>query len=211
MDTSISEVKSLIIAGQYSMITKAVHRCLGDGNTAQEILQNGMISAMNEVGVRFSESKIFLPEMMLSGKTMQVGMESLAHHLACEETITKGKVVISTVHGDLHDIGKNIVKLLLEGNGFFVVDLGVNVESEKILDAIKEHKPQVLMLSALLTTTISEMGNVIKMLEDNNIRQEVKVVVGGAPIEVSAAVKMGADAYGVDAYEAVTIAKRFVS
>jgi len=165
---------------------------------------------MDVVGDRFAKSEIFVPEMLVSAVTMKKGLDIIKPLLKEDEKQTKGKIILCTVKGDLHDIGKNLVAMMLEGAGLEVIDLGVDVTVEKVVDKVHEIQPQVLGLSALLTTTMPEMENVINLLRDRGIREKVKVMIGGAPVDADFAEKIGADAYGEDAAEAVTIARSFI-
>ena len=162
---------------------------------------------MEGIAVRFKNNEIYVPEVMLAARAMQAGLTILKPLLAESGHESIGRVVIGTVKGDQHDIGKNLVAMMLEGAGFEVIDLGSNVTAEKFLDAIKDNKPQILALSALLTTTMSEMPLLIARLEAENLRKEIKVMIGGAPVSQSYADKIGADGYAADAGKAVEIAK----
>ena len=211
MNDIADKIKELIITGKLADIQGAVEEALSSDQDGHQLIKDAFIPAMEVVGDLFAESKIFLPEMMLSGMAMQRGLDVLKPHLVGQQMEVIGKVVIATAHGDLHDIGKNLVKMMLEGSGFEVIDLGVNVEALDIIKAVSQHKPDILMLSSLLTTTMHEMENVINLLDENGLRHEVKVAVGGAPVNADFARQIGSDAYGEDAAEAVKIAKRFVS
>ena len=175
-----------------------------------DLINRALIAAMDVVGDRFAKSEIFVPEMLVSAVTMKKGLDIIKPLLKEDEEQTKGKVILCTVKGDLHDIGKNLVAMMLEGAGLEVIDLGVDVTVEKVVDKVHEIQPQVLGLSALLTTTMPEMENVINLLRDRGIREKVKVMIGGAPVDAEFAEKIGADAYGEDAAEAVTIARSFI-
>jgi 5-methyltetrahydrofolate--homocysteine methyltransferase len=163
------------------------------------------------VGDRFSKSKIFVPEMLVAAMAMKKGLGMIKPLLKDQEAQSRGKVVLCTVKGDLHDIGKNLVAMMLEGAGFEVIDLGVDVTVEKVIDKVTEIQAQVLGLSALLTTTMPEMENVINFLQTKGLRENVKVMVGGAPLSAEFAQKIGADAFGKDAAEAVSLARSFIN
>jgi methylmalonyl-CoA mutase cobalamin-binding domain/chain len=165
---------------------------------------------MDVVGQRFANSEIFVPEMLVSAMTMKKGLEIIKPLLKEDQSQSKGKVILCTVKGDLHDIGKNLVAMMLEGAGFEVVDLGVDSTVEMVIARAKELQPDVLGLSALLTTTMPEMEKVIEALKAQGIREKVKVMIGGAPVGADFAQKIGADAYGEDAAEAVTIVRSFI-
>lgn len=175
------------------------------------IINDGLIKAMDEVGKNFAANKIFVPEMMVSAMTMKAGLDLLKPLLKGGGSFSRGRVVIATVKGDLHDIGKNIVAMMLEGSGFEVIDLGINVNGSVILEKIREAKPSILGLSALLTTTMPEMERVVQLLRSEGLRDSVKVVVGGAPLNSRFAEEIGADGYGADAASAVDLCKRLVA
>jgi methylmalonyl-CoA mutase cobalamin-binding domain/chain len=162
------------------------------------------------VGKNFGEGKIFVPEMLVSAVTMKAGLEVVKPRLAGGESQPRGTIIMATVKGDLHDIGKNLVSMMLEGAGFKVWDLGVDLSVEKLIEQIKAIQPDVLGLSALLTTTMPEMQKVIGELQVHGLRDKIKVMVGGAPLDRGFAEKIGADGYGADAAEAVALARRFV-
>jgi corrinoid protein of di/trimethylamine methyltransferase len=170
-----------------------------------------MIAAMSEVGQRFQDGKAFVPQLLMAGRAMKAGLEVLKPLMAGEESTSIGKVVIGTVKGDLHDIGKNLVASMLEGCGFEVINLGVNVTAERFVDAVVEHHADILCLSALLTTTMTNMREVIDALHTAGIRNRVKVMVGGAPVTADFARQIGADAYSENANEAVAVARELLS
>jgi 5-methyltetrahydrofolate--homocysteine methyltransferase len=174
------------------------------------VIQDGLIAAMDTVGQRFSAGEIFVPEMLVSAMTMKLGLNIVKPLLTGETGAPKGAVLMGTVKGDLHDIGKNIVVMMLEGAGFRVIDLGVDIDVEKVVAKVAEIRPQVLGLSALLTTTIPEMKRVIEELRARGLRDRVKIMVGGAPVDAAFAEKIGADGYGKDAVQAVALAHSFV-
>lgn len=171
------------------------------------LINQAMIAAMDVVGDRFAKGKIFVPEMLVSAKTMEMGLEILQPLLKEDESLSRGSVLLCTVKGDVHDIGKNLVGMMLEGAGFRVTDLGVDQTVETVLEKIDEIRPDILGLSALLTTTMPEMQKVIEELNAHGLRDRVSVMIGGAPISAKFARHIGADAYGNDAAEAVAIAR----
>jgi 5-methyltetrahydrofolate--homocysteine methyltransferase len=209
MDKRIEEIKNLVIAGKHREIQPAIQKVVDD-DVDLDALISEMIAGMDVVGQRFAKSEIFVPEMLVSAKTMQLGLSVLKPLLKDQGATARGKVVLCTVKGDLHDIGKNLVGMMLEGAGFEVVDLGVDVTVEKVCDKIGELSPNVLGLSALLTTTMPGMEDVIRELKTKGLREKVKIMIGGAPIDSKFAADIGADAYGKDAAEAVQIARSFV-
>ena len=172
------------------------------------ILNEGMISAMDEVGRLFERGEYFVPEMLISARAMQAGLGILKPYLLAADIQPLGKIVIGTVKGDLHDIGKNLVGMMLEGTGFEVIDLGTDVTPEMFAEAVQEHKPDYVGLSALLTTTMGQMENTIRVLQDAGLRDDnVKVMVGGAPVTQHFADSIGADLYAPDASSAANQAK----
>jgi 5-methyltetrahydrofolate--homocysteine methyltransferase len=171
-------------------------------------LNNGLIVGMNEVGNRFKKGEMFIPEVLKSAKAMHAGQEVLRPLLAAGGGATGGKIVLGTVQGDLHDIGKNLVGMMCEGAGFDVIDLGFNLEPEKFTEAIKKHQPAIVGMSALLTTTMRAMGYTIKAIEEAGLRDKVKVMVGGAPVDAEFAERIGADGYGHNAVSGAELAKK---
>jgi corrinoid protein of di/trimethylamine methyltransferase len=200
-----------IVTGDMKTARALTAEALGAGADPLQLVNQFMSPAMDEVGARFERSEYFVPELLLSARAMKAGMELLRPLLASRGTEPVGRVVIGTVKGDLHDIGKNLVAALLEGGGFEVHDLGVNVPPEKFIDAVKLYDAQILGMSALLTTTMLSMKGPIAALETAGLRDTVKVIVGGAPITSDFAREIGADGYGANAVEAVAIAKELVA
>jgi 5-methyltetrahydrofolate--homocysteine methyltransferase len=205
-----NELIAALSIGRANEVKKLTVQGLADGISPNDIINKGLIAGMEGIAVRFKNNEIFVPEVMLAAKAMQAGLVILKPLLAESDHESIGRVVIGTVKGDQHDIGKNLVAMMLEGAGFEIIDLGSNVPAEKFLNAIRENKPQILALSALLTTTMPEMALLITRLETENLRKEVKVMIGGAPVSQSYADKIGADGYAADAGIAVEIAKSLV-
>jgi 5-methyltetrahydrofolate--homocysteine methyltransferase len=172
-----------------------------------EILQGGLIAGMDEVGKDFKAGDLFVPEVLIAARAMHAGMDILRPLLAEGEVPTAGRYVIGTVKGDLHDIGKNLVKMMLEGAGFQTVDLGTDVSAEDFIAAVREHQPRLMGMSALLTTTMVQMKAIIEALEEAGLRDSVKVMIGGAPVTSAFAEEIGADAYAPDAATAVDVAR----
>jgi 5-methyltetrahydrofolate--homocysteine methyltransferase len=166
---------------------------------------------MAKVGQFFEEGEYFVPEMLISARAMQAGLTLLKPALKSEDVKSSGKVVIGTVKGDLHDIGKNLVAMMMEGAGFEIVDLGTDASPEKFISAVREHNPQIVAMSALLTTTMPSMVTTIQALQDAGVRSQVKVMVGGAPVTEQYAQQIGADGFAIDASRAVTVAKSLVA
>ena len=210
MNNLFEEIKKTVIAGKHKEIEALVENAVRNKLNLDDLINTALIGAMDVVGDRFARSEIFVPEMLVAAMTMKKGLDIIKPLIKDQKEQSKGKVVLCTVRGDLHDIGKNLVAMMLEGAGFNVIDLGVDVTVENLIARIAEIQPQVLGLSALLTTTMPEMENVISHLQTEGMREKVKVMVGGAPLDAAFAQKIGADAYGKDAAEAVTITRRFI-
>jgi 5-methyltetrahydrofolate--homocysteine methyltransferase len=210
MEKLFEDIKKTVIAGKHLEIEALVETAVQQKMDLNDLINNALIAAMDVVGDRFSKSEIFVPEMLVSAVTMKKGLNIIKPLLKENQQHARGKVILCTVQGDLHDIGKNLVAMMLEGAGFEVIDLGVDTTVEKVVNKVAEISPQVLGLSALLTTTMPEMENVINVLQTRGMREKVKVMIGGAPVDAEFAEKIGADAYGKDAAEAVTIVRRFI-
>jgi len=200
-----------VIKGDIKTAKEETLKAVDAGQNAQNILDQGLIEAMNVVGDKFSKGAIFVPQMLRSAKTMQECVEVLKPHFQEIAMTTKGNIVLGTVKGDLHDIGKNLVGMMLEGAGFNVIDLGVDVAPEVFVDKIKEKKAHVLGMSALLSTTMPSMSLTIKALTDSGLRDTVKVMIGGAPVTRKYAEDVGADSYAPDAGSAVLEAKKLLN
>jgi 5-methyltetrahydrofolate--homocysteine methyltransferase len=190
-------------------VVELVQQALGSNVFPQVIITEGLTAGMEVVGEKFSSKEYFIPDMLASAEAVGAAMDILKPVLESANVETKGKFAIATVNGDIHDIGKNIVAILLKGAGYEVHDLGVDVPTEKVVDFLKEEKPGYLGLSALLTTTMTEMGVVIKALEESNLRSSVKVLIGGAAVSEEFAQEIGADAYCVDGFAAVKALEAF--
>lgn len=210
MENLVKEVYSAVLNGNASEVKEKVQLALDNGTEAETILNSGLIAAMKEVGQLFEDGEYFVPEMLISARAMQSGMIILRPHLIAQDIKPIGKVVIGTVKGDLHDIGKNLVSMMLEGSGFQIFDLGTDVSPEKFLDAINTHKPDIVGMSALLTTTMVNMEKTMQFLEENGVRKGVKVIIGGAPISQKYADDIGADGYAPDASQAAVIASHLM-
>jgi 5-methyltetrahydrofolate--homocysteine methyltransferase len=208
---SYEALNEAIIKGDMKTANEETQKAIQAGDEAQGILNQGLIAAMDIVGDRFAQGQMFVPQMLRSAKTMQQCVELLKPHLQEGELVTKGKVVIGTVKADLHDIGKNLVAMMMEGAGFTIIDLGVDVSPEAFVEKVKEEKPDILGLSALLSTTMTAMPQTIKALTDAGLREEVKVIIGGAPVTAKYAEEIGADSYASDAGAAVIEAKKILN
>jgi 5-methyltetrahydrofolate--homocysteine methyltransferase len=207
MSNILGQIKSDLLGGNLTEVVAEVQRALEERVPAQDILNKGLIAGMDEVGHEFKEGKFFIPEVLIRAKAMHAGLELLRPYLAGSEAHSLGTVVIGTVAGDLHDIGKNLVAMMMEGAGFEIIDLGVNVTPEKFVDTVKMSGAQVLGMSALLTTTMPSMKTTIEGLSRAGLRKSVKVLVGGAPVTAAFAKTVGADAYAPDAATAVDTAR----
>jgi 5-methyltetrahydrofolate--homocysteine methyltransferase len=211
MDELLQKIRTAIVEGRHKEIESLVRTATDRRLDAESIINEGMIAAMDSVGERFGKAEIFVPEMLVSAHTMKKGLEILKPFLRDGTAASRGKVMMGTVRGDIHDIGKNLVVMMLEGSGFEVIDLGVNMDADRVVEEVAARRPQVLGLSALLTTTMPEMKNVIEALEARGLRKGIRVMVGGAPLDAAFAKEIGADGYGRDASEAVALARNFVS
>lgn len=210
--SKIDEVKELVEKGKAKLIGKAVEEALEEGCDPADILNQGMIDAMTVVGERFKNNEIFVPEMLVAARAMKKGVEVLKPHLASGSTEAAGKVIIATVAGDLHDIGKNLVAMMIESAGFEVIDLGVDVPAEKIIECYYDNPDaKIICLSALLTTTMPSLRDTVAALGQESFRGKVKIMVGGAPITQSFADEIGADGYSEDAASAATLAKQLAA
>jgi 5-methyltetrahydrofolate--homocysteine methyltransferase len=199
-----------VIEGDANAVESGVKSALAAGVDAGVILNEALIAAMDEVGQRFEDGDFFVPEMLVSARAMQAGLALLKPHLAATDVKSSGKVAIGTVKGDLHDIGKNLVAMMLEGAGFEIIDLGVDVSPESFVDAVQEGA-NLIGMSALLTTTMSNMGVTIEALKAAGVRDQVKVMIGGAPVTEDYAKSIGADAFAPDASSATRIARQLTA
>ncbi|HSW36200.1 MAG TPA: corrinoid protein [Candidatus Limnocylindrales bacterium] len=186
-------------------------RLVDEGVNPSEIISRGLIAGMNVVGDLFKSGDMYVPEVMMAAKAMHAGMNIVKPLLLEGESSSTGKVVLGTVAGDLHDIGKNLVGMMMESSGLEVIDLGVDISAEKFAEAVREHRPQVLGLSALLTTTMLAMKDTMALLEKEGLRDKVKIIVGGAPVTQDFADEIGADGWAPDAASAKDVAQRLVN
>jgi 5-methyltetrahydrofolate--homocysteine methyltransferase len=207
MEQVMQELYNSILNGENKVVPLKVQAALDAGVDASKILNEGMIAAMAEVGRLFEEGEYYVPEMLISARSMQAGLAVLKPHLMQANVKSAGRVLAGTVKGDLHDIGKNLVCMMLEGAGFEIQDLGTDVPPEKFVAAVQEGEVDIVALSALLTTTMPNMKVTIEALKEAGVRQHVKVIIGGAPVTDSYAQQIGADGYSPDASRAVSLAK----
>lgn len=196
--------------GNAEAVEQLTQEALDAGEKTEAVLNEGLLASMERLGVLFKNNEIYIPEVLIAARAMHAGMAILQPILSKSTTAQSAKVLVGTVAGDLHDIGKNLVIMMLEGGGFHVVDLGIDCASEKFINAIREQKPQVVGLSALLTTTMEQMKNTIDAIEKSGVRDGVKIIVGGAPVTEKFADSIRADGYAPDAASAVDVVKTLV-
>ncbi len=207
----MQEISAALIDGQHLTVDELTQKALADGTEALEIMDDGLISAMQIVGIKFRENFIYVPEVLGCARAMKTGMAHIEPILSASGVKPTGRVVMGTVKGDLHDIGKNLCIMMLRGAGFEVFDLGVDTRPDDFVAAIEEHKAPLLGMSALLTTTMPNMAVTIETFIDEDMRDDVKIMVGGAPVSQEFADDMGADGYGKDAMECVSLAKQLIA
>lgn len=206
----LNELYDAILAGKLESAVEITQQAINEGTAPQVIINDYMIKAMGEIGQRFQDGKAFVPQLLMSARAMKGALELLKPLLQGAASVTIGKVIIGTVKGDLHDIGKNLVASMFEGCGFEVINIGIDVPAEKFVEAVKEHNADILCISALLTTTMGYMEVVIEALKAAGIREQVKVMVGGAPVNEDFARQIGADGYSDNANSAVSKAKELL-
>jgi 5-methyltetrahydrofolate--homocysteine methyltransferase len=206
-DPLMQSLAHAVITGDQHGVSRMVEQALGEGFSANTVLDGGLVPGMALIGVKFRDNIIFVPEVLVAARAMKAGMVHLEPILSASGVEPIGTVVMGTVKSDLHDIGKNLCVMMLRGAGFIVHDLGVDTKPEEFIEAVIEHEAQVLGMSALLTTTMPNMGKVIDAFEEAGLRNQVKIMVGGAPVTREFADDMGADAYGNDAMDCVENAK----
>jgi len=207
MADMVQRIAKKLYQGDIEAVGELVQDALDAGMAPGEVLKDALLAGMDEVGRDFKEGVLFVPEVLFAARAMHAGMDVLRPLLADSEIASSGKCVLGTVKGDLHDIGKNLVTMMLEGGGFEAIDLGVDVSPSAFVDAVREHKPDLVGISALLTTTMAQMKVTIEALEEAGLRDSVKIMVGGAPVTAEFAEQIGADAYAPDAASAVDVAR----
>ncbi len=203
-------ISDYVQMGKADLVQKQIKEALEEGVMAADILNDGLLDGMGKLGVKFKNNEVYVPEVLIAARALNKGIELIKPYLIEAGVKPVGKVVLATVKGDLHDIGKNLVKMMLVGAGFEVIDLGIDVPDAKIVEAVREHKPNIVALSALLTTTMAAQGDVINALKEAGLRESVKVMVGGAPVTQSFCDSIGADAYTSDAASCAEVARTFV-
>ncbi len=213
MDTEeiFKKIAKNLEEGEDEKVSELVKEAINSGAFAKEILDNALILGMNTISEKFKKREIFLPDVLLAAKAMYAGMEVIKPFIIKDKIPSLGKIVIGTVYGDLHDIGKNLVSIMLRGAGFDVIDLGNNVPAEKFIETAINYKASIIGLSALLTTTMQNMSKVIQILKEKKLYGNIKVIIGGAAVNNKFAKEIGADAYGYDAFNAVEIVKRILN
>ncbi len=207
----LNTITQALIAGDKDQVTGLVQKAVDENVAANKILNEGLIKGMDIVGDRMQEGDMFIPEVLMSARAMSAAVAILKPLLGEDESVVTGKVVIGTAKGDMHDIGKNLVSMMLESAGFEIIDLGVDVAPEQFVQAVKDHQAQIVGLSALLTTTMPMMQTTIDALKQSGVREQVKVLIGGAPVNQEFADKIGADGYAPDAGSASKLAKQIMS
>ncbi len=205
------EISSALQQGRKPKVEELVQQAIDEGLSPKTILEEGLLSGMAIIGEKFKNNEVFVPEVLIAARAMNAGVAVLKPHMTAADIVNKGKVVIGTVKGDLHDIGKNLVKLMMEGRGLTVIDLGVDISAEKFVAAAMEHNADIICCSALLTTTMNEMKAVVELSTQKGIRDKIKIMVGGAPITNNFCESIGADRYEVDAASAADAALELCS
>ncbi|MDW7673368.1 MAG: corrinoid protein [Bacillota bacterium] len=207
---SFENLNSAVIAGNVNQVVEGTKSLVDSGVDPIEIINKGLIAGMNVVGQRFKAGDMYVPEVLMAAKSMAAGVDIVKPMIAEGDVPSSGKIVIGTVKGDLHDIGKNLVGMMMESSGFQVINLGVDVSPEKFAEAVREHKPEVVGMSALLTTTMLAMKDTIEVLKEEGLRDSVKIIIGGAPVTAEFASEIGADGFAPDAASATELAEKLM-
>lgn len=210
MEKELNEIQEELREGDAQEVKEKTEQALERGITAKTIVQEGLMPAMKAIGEKFRAGEIFIPDVLMSSRAMHASLYVLRPLLAKSRLELKGKVIVGTVAGDLHDIGKNMVAMMLEGAGYTVLDIGIDVPAAAFIEAVREYKPDILAMSALLTTTMGELRDVIKQLEVEGLRHNLKVLVGGGPVTAEFAMAIEADAYASDSFRAIEAANRLL-
>lgn len=211
MSAILQQIADDLYDGKNTEVADLTQQALDTGLTAAEVLNGGLVAGMDRVGVDFKNGDLFVPEVLIAARAMHAGMDILRPLLAESDVPSAGKVVLGTVEGDLHDIGKNLVAMMLEGGGFNVVDLGIDIAPEKFVEAVKAEQPDLVGMSTLLTTTMPSIEKTLDALKTAGVRGSIKVMIGGAPVTQEYADKVGADGYAADAASAVDVARALMS
>ena len=209
MNETLNEISEWLQKGRAPKVKAAVTKALEEGIPASEILEDGLLAGMDIIGQKFKNNEVFVPEILVAARAMNRGVEILRPYLVEDGVETKGTVILGTVKGDMHDIGKNLVRMMMEGKGLEVIDIGVDVPTESFLDAAREHNAKLICCSALLTTTMGEMKNVVDAVKASEMNGKVKIMIGGAPITQTFCEQIGADCYTPDAASAAEVALKF--
>ncbi len=209
--STVSEIKALLMKGKAKDVEALVTKALAEGTGAAVILNEGLLAGMGEIGEKFKKNEVYVPEVLIAARAMKAGMTVLKPKLLEAKVKTRGIVVIGTVKGDLHDIGKNLVGMMLEGGGFQVVDAGIDVSAEKFLELAKANNAQLIGCSALLTTTMTNMKSVVDAVKNSDLKGKLKVMIGGAPVTQAFCDEIGADGYAPDAASASDLAKKLIT
>ncbi len=207
---ALAQLKEFVIVGRRKEVTELTQQLIDEGTNPESILYDGLLPGMAVVGDRFEKGEYFIPEMLLAARSLNAGLDLLRPLLTDAQMKPTGKVVLGTVKGDIHDIGKNLVAVMMQGAGFQVIDAGVDVPPERFVELIREHEPDIVGLSALLTTTMPSMEDTMEVLKSENVRDKVKVLIGGAPVTQEYAMRIGADGFGRNATVAAQIAVKLV-
>lgn len=208
---NFEELSKHVIAGNQAKVKEVTQGLVDGGIAPLDIINQGLIAGMNIVGARFKNGEMFVPEVLMAAKSMGMGIEIVKPLIAEKDMPSVGKVLLGTVKGDLHDIGKNLVGMMLESGGFTVINMGIDVSPDQFVKAVKEYNPDILAMSALLTTTMLHMKDTIELLKEEGLKDKVKVIVGGAPISQDFADEVGADGFAPDAASAVDLSKKLLS
>lgn len=209
MNETLNEISEWLQKGRAPKVKAAVTKALEEGIPASEILEDGLLAGMDIIGQKFKNNEVFVPEVLVAARAMNRGVEILRPYLVEDGVETKGTVILGTVKGDMHDIGKNLVRMMMEGKGLEVIDIGVDVPTESFLNAAREHNAKLICCSALLTTTMGEMKNVVDAVKASEMNGKVKIMIGGAPITQTFCEQIGADCYTPDAASAAEVALKF--
>ncbi|HEX9660538.1 MAG TPA: corrinoid protein [Rhodothermales bacterium] len=207
---ALKQLQELVIVGRRKEVTELTQQLINEGTKPDRILYDGLLPGMSVVGERFEKGEYFIPEMLLAARSLNAGLDLLRPLLTDADMRPTGKVVLGTVKGDIHDIGKNLVAVMMQGAGFHVIDAGVDVPPERFVELIREHEPDIVGLSALLTTTMPSMEDTIEVFKSENVRDKVKVLIGGAPVTQEYANRIGADGFGRNATVAAQVAVKLV-
>lgn len=208
---NLGNIYTCLQKGKANEIKSFIKDAIDEGLSASEILDKGLLGAMDEVGKKFKNNEVFVPEVLIAARAMNSGLEELKPYLQSSNIKEKGTVILGTVKGDLHDIGKNIVKIMMEGKGIKVIDLGVDVDATTFIEAAKENNAKVICCSSLLTTTMNQMKEVVKLVDESNLHDEINIMIGGAPVTEDFCISIGADKYTPDATSAAEQALNFLN